>query len=147
MAESKKRTDPNPNYAKAEALLAEHSRKEKESPASTPAFPSAEGERRSVPRRQYPHAQEMAWFIDDKLPDDEAFTRARCLDISSQGFAFVTPQPPPSDKVVIRLGFGAKPVFLVAKVIHSQLAQCDGKAVYRVGCRFVGRAKYESPPQ
>jgi PAS domain S-box-containing protein len=101
-------------------------------------------DRRARPRRKYPYLQLIAPLRGEQLPPDTEFQEQHCYDISSRGFAFLLPQPPPYEKVVVAFGAAPSVVYLTADVRHSTLREIDGKPQYVIGCRYTGRLNREA---
>ena len=102
----------------------------------------AGGERRRRPRRAYPYTQEVAFFLDGKLPSREKFIAVRCNDIAAGGFSFYCPTPPPSDSLVVALGTPPKIAYLTAQVAHVTRTEHRGERMFLIGCNYTGRAVY-----
>ena len=95
-----------------------------------------------VPRyrsKRYPYetTQWIAPSSGGPVPDCSEFREVRCRDISTGGFAFLSPQPPDFDEVVVRLGNDAHVIYATARVIHT--VPNHGGAGHLVGCQFTGR--------
>jgi PAS domain S-box-containing protein len=100
------------------------------------------GERRRRPRRAYPYTQEVAFFLDGKLPSRAEFIAVRCNDIAAGGFSFFAPAPPPSDSLVVALGTPPKIAYLTAQVAHVTRTEHRGERMFLIGCNYTGRAVY-----
>jgi PAS domain S-box-containing protein len=96
-------------------------------------------DRRARPRRKYPYLQLIAPLEGTKLPPDADFQEQHCYDISSRGFAYLLPAPPPYEKVVVAFGAAPSVVYLTADIRHATLREIDGKPQYVIGCRYTGR--------
>jgi hypothetical protein len=103
--------------------------------------PSGE-ERRKRVRRAYPYSQMLAPIIDGKFPDRNEFQLVHCNDIAAAGFSYTTDAPPLYEMVVVALGLPPAVTYVTAQVIHITHQQEGGGWVYRVGCKFTGRATY-----
>ena len=99
-------------------------------------------DRRKRPRRSYPYVQRIAPIIDGKLPHKDALVETECNDISAGGLSFYSPTPPQSDSVVVALGSPPKFTHLIARIAHLGRVDHEGKAVYLIGCKYVGHATY-----
>ncbi len=112
--------------------------------AGLDGFPELEdhrGERRQNERREFPYYQSIAPSPDGLMPALGEFFEVRCKDISPNGFAFFVRRPPTHRQFVVALGPKSSHVFLHAEVRHIQSCVLDGKRMYVVGCRYVGREK------
>ena len=95
-----------------------------------------------VPRyrsKRYPYetTQWIAPSSGGPVPDCSEFREVRCRDISTGGFAFLSPQPPDFEQVVVRLGSDTNVIYATARVIHTVPTR-DGDG-HLVGCQFTGR--------
>jgi PAS domain S-box-containing protein len=112
-------------------------------PAAAPDPAGAiNSERRKRPRRSYPYRQMIASVVDGKLPEPDSFQAVTCNDIGAGGFSFLTHRPLPSDTLVVALGNPPQLTYLMAKVIHVNRVEQEGKWVFLVGCTYSGRAEY-----
>jgi len=108
------------------------------SPVQSPSGLSGR-ERRQRPRRAYPYHQLIAPIVDGTLPDRGKFKHLPCHDISSGGFAFVSPGPPASDAFVVALGNPPNLTYLMSQVAHVTRIEQDGQRMYLIGCNYTGR--------
>ncbi len=90
-------------------------------------------------RHQVESVQMIAPLRNNDLPDESAFYAARCLDVSTGGFAFVWPERPTMKRVVIRLGTAQDFRYMAAEVANISDLGSDAAMRFRVGCRFTGR--------
>jgi len=98
---------------------------------------SPHDERRSVPRQNFRAQESVAPYADARIPRISEFRRVPCIDISTQGIAFIWPTEPDFHHVVVALGRPPDVVCLSARVVNRRPhAECGG---FRVGCRFLGR--------
>jgi len=88
-------------------------------------------------RYSYETTQWIAPCSGGPLPDRSEFREVRCRDISTGGFAFLSPQPPDFEQVVVRLGDGKHAIYATARVVHT-VPNHDGDG-HLVGCQFTGR--------
>ena len=97
-----------------------------------------EGERRDEARRPYECRQLLAPFDGRRVPIQSDFSQVQCLDLTSQGFAFLADERPDFPHVIVALG----PVpfkFFVAEIRHVRAADSGAESGYLVGCQFVRR--------
>src|SRR5205085_12499684 len=76
--------------------------------------------------------------------------KVRCRDISSQGIAFLLPDNPDFQHLVISLGTNEQPIFMGAEVAHSRSVYMHGQVQVLIGCKFTGRepsSAYRNPRQ
>ena len=101
-----------------------------------------DAERRTRARRAYPYKQRLGEVVMGVLPKRDQFREIQCNDIAAGGFSFICSSLPESKTLVIELGTPPKTTYLMAEVAHSTRFEQDGRRVYMIGCRYVGRAVY-----
>lgn len=106
--------------------------------------PGVFGDRRSRPRRAYPYVQLMAPYSNGQLPPPDQFREVQCRDIGAGGFSFFAPGLSAEADVVVAFGAGESLTYLTARRIHATPTSRDGQSCYIVGCRYTGRASYQS---
>jgi len=97
-------------------------------------------ERRRQPRRAYPCRQKISPILNGKLPTRSQFREVQCYDISTGGIAYLAEEPPASDQLVVVLGSPPRLIFLTAEVVYVSPTVQNGKPMYRIGCKYTGRA-------
>jgi len=97
--------------------------------------------RRRAPRFVYDTTQWIAPRSAHGPSDVCDFREVPCRNISTGGFAFLSPQPPDFEELVVRLGDGDRVILATARVVHA-LPDKAGHG-FVVGCQFTGRM---SPP-
>jgi diguanylate cyclase len=90
-------------------------------------------------RHQVESVQMIAPLTGHDIPDESSFYAARCLDVSTGGFAFVWPERPTMKRLVIRLGTAQAFRYMAAEVANIADLGSEVAMRYRVGCRFTGR--------
>jgi diguanylate cyclase len=94
-------------------------------------------------RRSERHVVESVQMIapldGNEVPDEACFYAARCLDVSTGGFAFVWPERPAMKRLVIRLGTAQDFRYMAAEVANISDLGSEATMRYRVGCKFTGR--------
>jgi diguanylate cyclase (GGDEF)-like protein len=103
----------------------------------------AEGAAFKPIRRSERHVVESVQMIapleGHEVPDESCFYAARCLDVSTGGFAFVWPERPAMKRLVIRLGTAQDFRYMAAEVANISDLGSEATMRYRVGCKFTGR--------
>lgn len=107
--------------------------------AEASAFPM---DRRRRPRRAYPYRQSIGYIFDEELPDKSQFIEVMCHDIGPGGFSFLSPTPPPSQSLVVALGTAPNVTCMTARIVHCRQTQYHGRAMYFIGCSYLGRAVF-----
>lgn len=97
-------------------------------------------ERRRQSRRPYPYRQKVAPIVNGQLPSRRLFREVLCHDIAAGGIGFLLESPPESDAYVIALGSQPRLTYLIARVAHVTPLVRDGNQVYKIGCKYTGRA-------
>ncbi len=96
--------------------------------------------------KRYPYeaTQWIAPYSAHALPDPSEFREVLCRNLSTGGFAFLSPQPPDFEQIVVRLEKGAQAIYTTARVIHTELNdEADG---FLIGCQFTGRVPFPDEP-
>lgn len=96
-------------------------------------------DRRDDPRRSFRCIQLMAFYTPPQMPNAAEFQQIPCDDLSTQGLGFFLREEPIHKHVVIALG-NVPFKFLLAEIVRTQQVRHEDEAVYRIGCKFVGRA-------
>ena len=78
----------------------------------------------------------------NKLPNRKNFAAVNCHDISACGFSYWASEPPEYDEIVVAFGTLPTVFYLVAEIVHTTSDEYDGQKMYRIGCRYTGRATY-----
>jgi PAS domain-containing protein len=99
-------------------------------------------ERRQLARRAYPYFQRIAYILNGQLPPRKSFREVRCHDISLGGICYFSKNRPESGLVVVALGSPPRLDYIVAEVVYAAPIDLDGRHMYKVGCKFTGRARY-----
>lgn len=113
-----------------------------ERPGSSVTDSTINQERRRRPRRSYPYRQSIAPVIQGAMPPKSAFVEIECNDIAAGGFSFLSPQPPPSNSLIVALGVAPKLTYLKAEIVHVRRVQNEGRSMYLIGCSYIGRVDY-----
>jgi hypothetical protein len=95
-------------------------------------------ERREGRRHSYRCLQLIAPLRDGELPDQSMFQPMQCVDLSAGGLAYLTPELPDSQQLIVALGT-VPFLFLTAQIVRHERVVREGQATYRVACRFTGR--------
>ena len=76
------------------------------------------------------------------------FRQVQCVDLSSNGFAYLATEEPPSDRLIVVLGLEPF-ICLSADVVRREEVAHQGQRMHRVACQFSGRveAKERELPQ
>ena len=122
------------------ALLAAQDADRRSAPSASDssAEPGA-GAARQKRRYHAEGVQRIAPYEEGKLPDPAAFRDVMCQDISTTGFAFLAPERPPYDRLVVELGSGKKRKLMTAIVKNCVAAGAESDHLFRVECVFTGR--------
>ncbi len=95
-------------------------------------------DRRRQPRHHFRCTQLMAPFDGEQMPAASAFVQVDCHDISSGGFAYYASELPEHEYLMLALG-RAPFLFLVARVVRSEVVELADRVEYLIGCRLVKR--------
>jgi hypothetical protein len=98
-----------------------------------------EGPEADIPgstRYTYDVPQWMARCAGSRLPAVDEFELVNCHDISANGISFYADDVPIGQTVVMAVGIGDAPMFVVAEVMHRRVVTVDNTPTYLVGCRF-----------
>jgi hypothetical protein len=97
-------------------------------------------ERRGGRRHAYRCLQLIAPAHEARMPDQSEFRQVQCVDLSSNGFAYLATEEPPSDRLIVVLG--VEPfICLLADVVRREEVVHEGQRMHRVACRFSGRVE------
>jgi hypothetical protein len=77
-----------------------------------------EAERRGGDRRAFFADHRIAPVEGDELPDESAFVRVRCHDLTRSGFSFYLPRRPDFTSLVAALGEPPEVIYIRARVMH-----------------------------
>ena len=99
-------------------------------------------ERRGDDRRSYECLQLVAPYSGGPIPGQDDFRQERCNDLSSSGFAFISPRRPATSKVVVALG-QVPFLFYIAEIAHVHEVETEHGQDFFVGCSFVSRVEQE----
>ena len=103
-----------------------------------PTTDPAQEELRSNPRHGYPYQQLIAPVVEGRIPLREEFVAVPCADLSVGGMAFLYPQAPTFQELLVALGPPQRETLLLARVAHTSPTD-DEPPQHRVGCVFLGR--------
>lgn len=103
-------------------------------------------DRRASARHRFPRVQSIAPYVNGQLPSPNMFYAVQCRDLTSGGLSFWLPNPPEFSTLVVALGGEENVKHLTAEVVHTTKIERDGKSMYLVGCRFLGRVEIPSVP-
>jgi hypothetical protein len=98
--------------------------------------------RREGRRSPYRCLQLIAPLYYNQMPAPSHFSRMQCVDLSPGGLAYLSDEPPPTDRIVVALGDDPV-VMLIARVTRQERERHNGRSMYRVACRFIGRLRNE----
>lgn len=84
----------------------------------------------------YQIGQWMGRCVGSRLPAPEDFERVLCHDLSQKGVSFYADDVQIGQNVVIAIGVGDSPMFVVAEVMNRRLVTSAEKLTYLTGCRF-----------
>ncbi|HKD37262.1 MAG TPA: hypothetical protein VKB78_10685 [Pirellulales bacterium] len=94
--------------------------------------------RRTEQRHSFQGLQLVAPFSNGGLPDKSTFRSVQCVDLSANGFSYLSAEAPSSERLVVV--FSINPLIcLVADAVYSERLDDGEAAMYRVGCQFTGR--------
>jgi hypothetical protein len=105
---------------------------------------SAKADRRRNERRPFPYKQCLAPMFTGEMPTPEMFREVRCQDLSSQGFSFRTPEIPDYQQLIVAFGKHGNLIYLTAEIVHITPITSEGRDMYLVGCRYIGRTSYDA---
>lgn len=91
-------------------------------------------QRRARPRWPFPAIQRVVPYEDGPVPPLEDFAPVRCMDLSRSGIAFLSPEPPAAENLLVALGKPPAVRYVTAHVVHQ-------RTVYLVGCSFGRRVE------
>ena len=114
----------------------------REKPTEQPFHPrSVQGgsDNRASQRREFQYRQRIAPMVGLGKPAEKDFIEVDCCDISAGGIAFYLDRAPEFTRVVVALGRPPALTYFAAEVVRHVEKVNDGRRVYLVGCRFVGR--------
>jgi hypothetical protein len=95
-------------------------------------------DRRQQSRHSFQCLQLVAPFTDGQSPDRSTFRSVQCVDLSAEGFSYLSAERPPSQRLMVV--FSLNPLIcLVADVVNCEPREDGDAVIYRVGCRFSGR--------
>jgi hypothetical protein len=124
--------------------------------------------RRSSSRRPFWAEQRVAPVRGAEIPEESAYIRVRCHDLTRSGFSFFLDEPPEFTRLVAAFGDPPDAICVRAEVIHFEhvlvhpmgtVERFEGKAsrpgrvaatgqpavpMVLVGCRFTGRLEEPS---
>ncbi len=104
----------------------------------------AQDERRGRPRQAYRYGQLIAPIHGSLLPMKQEFFEVVCENISAGGILFYLAATPEFKDLVVALGKPPFPMYIAARVAWVMEKMSDGKPVYQVGCRFIGRVPVDA---
>ena len=78
------------------------------------------------------------------LPDQKSFFEVLCIDLSQSGIAYLVPSYPDYTDLIVALGTAADTRYMRAEIRNIHLAQHEGSAMFRVGCKFLQRVELEA---
>ena len=104
-------------------------------------------DKRQMPRHPFGIVQQIAPILGGKMPSRDAFRPARCADLCLAGFAFYSETTPDFGELVVALGVSSAPIYLTASVIYIKPVETGEQPLYRIGCRFTGRAQWSEQTQ
>lgn len=87
-------------------------------------------------RYAYDVPQWIARCAGSRLPAVDEFELVSCHDISSNGISFYADGVPIGQTVLMAIGIGEGPMFVMAEVMHRRVVMVDNTPTYLVGCRF-----------
>ena len=91
-------------------------------------------------RVSFPYLQAVAPMTGEEWPHRRDFVAAQFRDLSQHGFSFITNAPPQCKLLAVELGWQPCCYCFVSQIVNcTQEYLADGRAVYRVGCKFVRR--------
>ena len=97
-------------------------------------------ERRASRRFAYSVVQAVAPYDGKQLPTTAMFRQVQCHDLSTGGIAFVWPQAPDFQQVVVKLAAAQRVLHVVARVVcHRPLDESNRR--FLVGCMFLDRVR------
>ncbi len=100
--------------------------------------PASDPENRRLHRYSFGIEQQIAEIVNGVIPPLDAFEGVRCVDVSSQGFAFYRRTLPESSELIVAVGEGPDVTYLTAHVVHSSMLERWGHTFFRIGCQFTG---------
>ena len=97
-------------------------------------------ERRAVSRHPCLLRVLVAPFDGNEVPTERMFQEVPCHNLSTRGIAFLWPDAPVFEFVVVGLGALQNPTYLTARVAHcTSHGDGTGEFKFLVGCSFGGR--------
>jgi hypothetical protein len=94
-------------------------------------------DRRASKRERFSLVQSIAPYFSGEVPAASAFHPVRCHDLSTAGIAFLLPQRPTFEQVVVALGTRANTIYVMARVLRCTPSP-EG---FLVGCSFVKKVE------
>ncbi len=104
-----------------------------------------QGNRRMGPRHPFRCRQLIGPIVDGQLPNQSQFFHVQCDDLSCGGMAYLADDLVTSGELIIALGT-VPFLFLRARILRQEQVLCDGKLIYRIACRFIGRIDNSPAP-
>lgn len=104
-----------------------------------PAILPWESDRRSADRRVFLCQQHVAFLAEGEVPGANDFQQVRCLDLSPYGLSFLLDQEPRTKCLMLAFGEPTTGKLISAEVVRVEAVTIDGRAAYRIGCRFLWR--------
>jgi hypothetical protein len=95
-------------------------------------------------RHAYHVSQWMGRCAGHRLPAAEDFEQVMCYDLSSTGVSFYAEDVQIGQNVVIAIGRGDSPMFVVAEVMNRRVVTHKDGLTYLIGCRFRRRLNPET---
>jgi hypothetical protein len=101
-------------------------------------------ERRRTPRHLLGAVRQVAEIHNGRQPSADAFQRVQIVDVSCDGFAYLTLSIPESEEVLVIMGDQRELSCLRARVVYSKVLEQWGRQIVRVGCQFTGDAQVDA---
>lgn len=96
-------------------------------------------ERRAVPRHAFGVVQQVAEVAGDAPLSAGQFSRVQIVDLSRDGFAYLTLSKPTGDEVVVIMGDPPDLDCLTGRIVYARTMEEFGHTFYRIGCQFTGK--------
>ena len=90
------------------------------------------------------HMKAVADKLAVRNANDADFEEVLCHDISARGVSFYCDDIQIGQSVVMCIGIGDDPMYVVAEVMHRRVVTQDDRLMYLAGCRFRRRLSQQT---
>jgi hypothetical protein len=105
---------------------------------------ASDSEEMEAERHAYHVSQWMGRCAGHRLPATDEFEQVMCYDLSSTGVSFYAEDVQIGQNVVIAIGRGDSPMFVLSEVMNRRVVTQKDELTYLIGCRFRRRLNPET---